>query len=85
MAPAVGKEAMRRRPAAHSRDRGHVGLGRLQPGEDPVRVLDERGAGRGRADAPAVALDQGDARLVLEPCDGLRDRRLRVGECLGRG
>ncbi len=65
----------------HGRD---VGLGRLDLGEDPLGVGDQRGPGRGRPDAAAVADDERRPGLGLEPGDRLRDRRLGVGQRLRR-
>ena len=69
---------------ANPEHRRQLGLGRLDPGEDPIRVLDQAGPGCRRPDPATVPDDQGGAGLSLEPGDRLRDRRLGVGERLGR-
>jgi hypothetical protein len=71
--------------AAHAEDRLDLRLGRLDPREDAVGVGDQRGTGGGRTNAAPVAVQQDRAGLSLERRDGLRDRRLRVGERVGRG
>ena len=85
VAPAVGNEAIRslppRRPAIAAERR----LGGLQPREDALGVADERLARRGQADPARVALEQRHAGFGLERGDLLGDRRLRVGERVGRG
>ena len=83
VAPAVGNEAIRSRPPRTPAIAASSASAASRRARIAVRVLDERGAGGGRAHAPAVALDQRHARLGLERGDGLRDRRLRVGERLG--
>ena len=70
--------------AAHPENRRELGLGRLDAGQDRLRVHNQRRAGGGRAHAPAIALDQLRAGLGLQRGDGLRDRRLRVAERVGR-
>jgi len=70
--------------AVQAGDRLELALGRGQPGEDRVGMADE-GAARLRHAHPAgAALDERGARLALERRDLLGDRRLRVGERLGR-
>ena len=56
-----------------------------EPGEDHVGVGHERAAGLGQVHAARAALDEHGARLALQSGDLLGDRRLCVGERLGRG
>ena len=69
--------------AAAGGDRRDLVLGRLHLGEDPADVAGQRGAGRGRPDAAAAALDQRRPGFALERGDRLGDGRLRVGEGVG--
>ena len=48
-------------------------------------MADERAPGLGEPHAARVAVDEHRAGLALQRRDLLRDRRLRVGERLGRG
>ena len=84
VAPAVGKEAIRRRPPRSPAIAASAVLGGLQPREDPLGVADQRLPGRRQAHAPGMALQQRQPRLRLQRRDLLGDGRLRVGERLGR-
>ena len=80
VAPAVGKEAMRKPAPAHPGDRRDA---RPRPPRGCARipsVCSTSAAPAAVGRTPAIALDQRDARLGLELGDRLRDRRLRVGE-----
>ncbi len=55
----------------------------LDLGEDAPRPLGDRLAGVGSDDAPARALEELDAELVLEPAHLVRERRLGDVELLG--
>ncbi len=70
-------------PAAQAGDRRHLGLGGVQPRDDPLRVFEQHLAGRREAHAAGQPLDQRDPRLGLERRDLLRDGRLRVGQRVG--
>ena len=72
-------------PAAQPGDGLELALGGVEAGEDRLGVGDERGAGVGQSHAARAALDELRAGLALESGDLLRDRRLGVGERLGRG
>ena len=63
VAPAVGKEAVRRRPPRPAAIAATSASARLHLGEDAADVGGQRGAGGGRADAAAAALDQRAPRL----------------------
>ena len=74
---------------AHAGERLHLGVGRVHLGEDPARAGDQRLTGLGDRHPPRGALDQGEAELLLEPADLLRERGLgdvlasrRAGEVL---
>ena len=96
MAGAERVDGARQHARARGRERGHpqvpapqVGerrerrLGRLEPAEDHLGVLDERLARLGEHDAARPALEQPRAGLALERGDLLRDGRRRVGEDVG--
>ena len=73
------------RPGRALRERGHVGLGRLQAGDDARGVAEEELAGLGQGD-PARSAGPLDELLpddALERLDLLADRRLGVAELLG--
>ena len=71
-------------PRSDAEHRGELRLGRLDPREDRLRVLDQAGPRGRRPDPAAVAHDQRRAGLGLQPRDRLRDRRLGVRQRLGR-
>jgi hypothetical protein len=52
--------------------------------ERPAALVKENGAGRGEVNVTAVALEQRDPELVLEPSDLLAKGGLRDVESLGR-
>jgi hypothetical protein len=69
----------------HAQHRSQVGLGGLDPREDPLGVLDQAGPGGGRPHAAPIPDDQRRPGLGLEPGDRLRHGRLGVTERLGGG
>ena len=73
------------RPGRALRERGHVGLGRLQAGDDARGVAEEELAGFGQGDParPSGPLDELLPDDALERLDLLADRRLGVAELLG--
>ena len=79
VAPAVGNEAMRRRPPRRPAIAASAVVGGLQAGDDRLRVADEGLARGGEADAAGVALEQRHAGFGLQRGDLLGDRRLGVG------
>ena len=70
-------------PASQPGDRGHLGLGRVQPGDDPLGVLQQHLAGRREPHPSRQPLEQRDPGLGLQRRDLLRDGRLGVGESVG--
>ena len=72
-------------PAPDAGDRGEVGLGRLEPGQDPLRMADQGAAGGSRPHAAPVALDERHPGLGLQRRHRLRNGGLREGEGFGRG
>ena len=63
-------------------ERLHLRLGGVDLGQDPARARHERLARLGDRDPPGGPLHQGEADLLLEPADLLRERRL--GDVLAR-
>src|SRR5262245_48242188 len=95
VAPALWKHGSRGLPpleplqpgpaAAQPADRGQLLLGRLDAGEDRVRVGYERAAGLGEPHAARAALHELRPGLALERGHVLADRRLCEVERLRRG
>ena len=61
---------------AHAGQRLHLGVGRVDLGQDPARARDQRLTGLGDRHPPGGALHQGEADLLLEPADLLGQRGL---------
>src|ERR1035441_4892155 len=66
-------------------DRLELLLGVGEPGEDHLRVTDERAAGVGQANPTGRAIDELGSGVTLERGDLLRDRGLAVAQRSGRG
>ena len=81
----VAKEATVTSPAAPRAVGGELGLGPLQLGEDRVGVAEQDLAGGGQPYAPAAAVEQAVARLLLQRGELLGDGRGGEVQRGGRG
>ena len=69
-------------PGPDAGERLHLRAGGVDLGQDPASAGDKRPARLGDRDFARGPLDQGQAHLLLEPADLLRQRRL--GDVLAR-